>query len=60
MNPIQQHLTRIEEEIKFIREYVKLMKENKEALPCPHGRLPVNGQHGYHNCPHCNGWNDIK
>lgn len=27
------------------------------ALPCPHGREPMNGQHGYLHCPHCLGIN---
>lgn len=25
--------------------------------PCPHGRLPMNGQDGWKHCPHCLGLN---
>lgn len=28
------------------------LTENK-LLPCPHGRLPADGEHGWKHCPHC-------
>lgn len=27
------------------------------ALPCPHGRQPMDGIAGWHHCPHCLGMN---
>ncbi len=32
----------------------------KEPLPCPHGRLPNNGQDGWKHCPHCLGVNNLE
>lgn len=32
-------------------------KGTTDALPCPHGRPPMNGQHGHLHCPHCLGIN---
>ena len=32
---------------------------DENPLPCPHGRMPYKGSHGWRHCPHCLGINDI-
>ena len=34
--------------------------DEKEILPCPHGRLPMNGQDGWKHCPHCLGLSSLS
>lgn len=34
--------------------------DERVALPCPHGRLPIDGVDGWKHCPHCLGINQLK
>lgn len=40
----------------YLSEHLEVVK----PLPCPHMRMPMNGQDGWRHCPHCLGINNIK
>jgi hypothetical protein len=34
--------------------------KDETPLPCPHGRQPMGGYHGWRHCPHCLGTNNLN